>query len=262
MSLRALRTHPFQICFSFFRSGKLVRICILFTMCALVLLADGRTANCQEKKSKTKEKPKPKLVDLIQPKTFPAGWLHHSAEKTSALKDTWKVDAVTDKSNPVLICTGKPSGYLRTVKAYENFELTLEWMYPPNSPNCNSGILVHVQGTDKIWPASIQVQLHRPQVGSIFPLRGAKTDNQVSRMGQMLASKKWHSCKIISMNGSISVTINGKKVGEVTGCEPKKGFIAFQSEGSEIHFRKIQIREIVTPIKKKTAPVTATSRTK
>ena len=238
--------------FNYFSHTAFVRACT-------VLFFGFFFLNCSPAFGQVKPKPKPVFTELINPETFPKGWMHHSAEKTSALKETWKVDAVTDKSNPVLICTGKPAGYLRTVKVYENFELTLEWMYPPDSPNCNSGILVYLKGTDKIWPASIQVQLHRPQVGSIFPLRGAKTDNQVTRKGQMLESKKWHSCKITSVNGSVSVIINDKKVGEVTGCEPLKGQIALQSEGSEIHFRKIRIREIV-PAKKKTAVKTTLLR--
>ena len=38
--------------------------------------------------------------------------------------------------------------------------------------------------------------------------------------------------------------INGIKLGEVTGCDPSKGAIALQSEGSEIHFRNLVVEEL------------------
>lgn len=187
-------------------------------------------------------------VDLIVPKTFPKNWAHYARDGKTSLKTTWSIDATTDKSNPILVCTGKPSGYLRTTKSYKNFELTFEWMYPAANPNCNSGVLVHLNGNDKLWPKSIQVQLHRQQVGSLFPHIGATVKQPILLKvlpANLLALKKWHSCKIRCNNGTITVTINGKQVSEVTGCKPSSGSIAFQSEGSEISFRRIQIQEII-----------------
>jgi len=193
----------------------------------------------------------PEAVSLLKPKSFSQGWVHYSADTSSQLSDTWTIDDKTDAKVPVLICTGKPAGYLRTSDAYENYELTLEWMYP-DDPNCNSGVLVHA-GKDKIWPASIQVQLHRPFAGSIFPMKGAMTANRVERKDLKPDVGKWHRCRIQSRDGVITVWINDKKVGEVTGCQPAKGYIALQSEGSEIRFRKISLREL-KPVKKKPAP--------
>jgi hypothetical protein len=46
------------------------------------------------------------------------------------------------------------------------------------------------------------------------------------------------------VDGKLSVVINGKKAGEVTGCMPRKGAIALQSEGAEIHFRNVWVREM------------------
>ena len=45
-------------------------------------------------------------------------------------------------------------------------------------------------------------------------------------------------------SGRVSVVINGKKVGEVTGCKPSVGSIALQSEGSEVHFRRIMLKPL------------------
>lgn len=186
------------------------------------------------------EKPENPAVNLLDAKTFPQDWIFHSSDSSAKLGDTWTVKDVD--SVPVLFCKGKPSGYLRTKAEHENYELTLEWMYP-GDPNCNSGILVHA-GKDKVWPASIQVQLHRPFAGSIFPLKGATTTNRVTVKDLKLETSKWHTCKIVSQGDTVTVWINDKKVGEVTGCSPKKGYIALQSEGSEIRFRKITLKSL------------------
>jgi hypothetical protein len=66
----------------------------------------------------------------------------------------------------VLRCTGSPTGYLRTRQAYKDFRVSFQWRYPENV-NGNSGVLVHTTGPDKIWPRSIQVQLHAPKAGSV-----------------------------------------------------------------------------------------------
>src|SRR6266436_3290909 len=43
-----------------------------------------------------------------------------------------------------IITTGKPTGYLRTAKQYENFIADFEWMHVPNAPGAvgNSGFFV------------------------------------------------------------------------------------------------------------------------
>ncbi len=181
-------------------------------------------------------------------KDFPKGWNHFSSEPASLLNATWQipreVDASKDPKDTVLICLGKPDGYIRTEKEYENFELGLEWKYPTD-PNGNSGILLHTIEKDMIWPKSIQVQLHRPTAGSVFPSNGAKLDNPLPAKDLSRPIGEWNECVITSLDGKILVTMNGHKIGEVTGCMPQKGCVGLQSEGSEIHFRKIWIKPLL-----------------
>src|SRR6185436_9054994 len=59
----------------------------------------------------------------------------------------------------VLICQGKPNGYIITEKEYENYVLRLQWRFPVGSPGGNSGVFVNVQGPDKIWPKGVEAQL-------------------------------------------------------------------------------------------------------
>ena len=95
-----------------------------------------------------------------------------------------------------------------------------------------------------IWPKGVQVQLHRPTAGSIFPSSGAKIDNALPAKDLSLPVNEWNTCVITSVGDRLSVSVNQKKVGEVTGCLPQKGAIGLQSEGSEIHFRRIKIRQL------------------
>ena len=194
-------------------------------------------------------KPKPAADDgenLL--KEFPKGWLHFSSEPTSPLNATWLMkrepEDPKDPKEPILVCLGKPDGYVRTEKEYENFELGLEWKYPTD-PNGNSGILLYTIEKDMIWPKSVQVQLHRPTAGSIFPSIGAKVDNPLPAKDLSLPVNEWNDCLIVSLDGKLTVTVNGHKIGEVTGCMPKKGCVGLQSEGSEIHFRKLWIKPIL-----------------
>jgi hypothetical protein len=170
-------------------------------------------------------------------------------DKTLDPKKTWKVEEET------IICSGTPNGYIRTDKMYENYVLKLEWRYarPATLQNDadfkgNSGVLVHIQGEDRVWPKSIEVQLHNPTAGSIFPVSpnvtGAKTDNRVSVMGKAKPVGQWNTYEVVCKDGTVEAILNGTSVGKATGCDPRKGYLCLQSEGAEIHFRNVRIKEL------------------
>lgn len=176
---------------------------------------------------------------------FPGNqWLFFSGRKDATISETWKLGEDQETKAPMLICLGEPHGYLRTRQEFENFDLQLDWRYPAD-PNGNSGILLFTSGEDQVWPASLQVQLHQPELGSTFPIGGAKSANELRTMAKLAKPlNQWNRCELRCRSGTVTVIINGQTVGEVTGCRPAVGAIALQSEGSEIHFRAISIREI------------------
>lgn len=182
-------------------------------------------------------------VSLFKASLFPAGWSLFSAENGTKLADVWRAVKGENGNDDVLICRGKPFGYLRTKKLYDNFELRLEWKYPKD-PNGNSGVLIFTGKEDKIWPNAIQIQLHGPTAGSIFPSADAESDNKAMVRDLSKPVGQWNTCVITAKAGRVSVVINGKKVGEVTGCKPSLGSIALQSEGSEVHFRRIMLKPL------------------
>ena len=231
-------------------------------MCALVLWTGALPARALA----FFQEPTVKKADEVEYllKDFPKGWVHFSSEPTSQLNATWQIpkdqDVTKDPKDIVLVCHGKPDGYIRTEKEYENFELYLEWKYPAD-PNGNSGILLHTIEKDMIWPKSIQVQLHRPTAGSVFPSNGAKVDNPLPTKDLSVPVGDWNKCLIVCLDGKISVTLNSHKIGEVTGCMPQKGCVGLQSEGSEIHFRNLSIKPL-PPAEKRLSSRKVTARYK
>lgn len=180
---------------------------------------------------------------LFRAKEFPKGWHYHPAEGGVAIDETWKIGHDAGKAEPFLRCLGKPYGYLRTKENFDNYEMGLKWRFPVD-PNGNSGILLHTSGKDQIWPSSIQIQLHRPKIGHVFASGESKADNQLTEKIEPRELNVWNECVVKCEDGRISVEINKKKIGELTGCSPNKGMIALQSEGSEIHFQSVWIRKL------------------
>ena len=214
------------------------RFSLALPVAVLILLGGSRSGVTEEKEAS------PSAGKLLAP-DFPGDlWTHFSGKKDSPLNETWSVQTDLDAKHPVLVCLGEPYGYLKTKGQFENFEFGLEWRFPDDE-NGNSGVLLHTTGEDRIWPKSLQIQLHQPVAGSTFPGGGAKSDNELRNVPMLTKPiNQWNACVITSVDGQITVQINGQKVGKVTGCDPAKGAIALQSEGSEIHFRNIWIKEL------------------
>lgn len=180
------------------------------------------------------------FVDLLSGE-FEKQWKVFAAEPSPSV---WKIVREPADAVPTLVCTGEIKGFLATVERYDDFELKFEWKYPKDA-NGNSGILVYTQDEERIWPTSVQIQLHQPKAGSIFPSGDAMTDN-TRDVDLNLAHpvNMWNEGNIISRKGRLTVEINGKKAGEVTGARPSTGRIALQSEGSEVHFRNLKLRKL------------------
>lgn len=175
---------------------------------------------------------------------FLSQWQICNSDPATAASDVWKVVQETPDAERVLVCLGEPKGFVFTSDQYSDFELTLEWKYP-SDVNGNSGVLVYTQNEPRIWPTSVQVQLHQPKAGSIFPSGDATTDNERDADPDLARPvNTWNECRIVSRSGRIAVEINGKKAGEISGAKPDIGSIALQSEGSEVHFRRIRIRKL------------------
>jgi hypothetical protein len=55
---------------------------------------------------------------------------------------------------------------------------------------------------------------------------------------------QWNHYKVIAQDGVLKLHVNGKEVSGVSECNPRKGYLALESEGAECHFRNIKIKEL------------------
>ena len=173
-------------------------------------------------------------------------------------KNTWSV------KDGVLVCTGKPNGYVVTEKEYENYTLRLKWRYPKGTEKPNSGVLLHVQaGDDRVWPNSVEAQtkdgfagdlwLNADRAGKLPTIThdrkdaADKTDRHYLRVEAKEPVERplgeWNQYEITCKGGDITLVVNGKTVNEAKGCSLTKGRIALQSEGSAVEFKDIEIKK-------------------
>ncbi|HZT80833.1 MAG TPA: DUF1080 domain-containing protein [Gemmataceae bacterium] len=152
-----------------------------------------------------------------------------------------KTFTVTDG---VIVVSGKPNGYFYTDKGYKNYVLRFDWKYA-DPKGGNSGCLVHIQPPHKTWPKCVEVQGLQSDHGHIFAISGAKGQFTVDKEAQKKAIKpgEWNTTEVISRDGELTAKVNGVEVSKGKG-ELTEGPIGWQSEGAEIHFKNIKIKEM------------------
>lgn len=182
------------------------------------------------------------------------GWIIVPEEAIS--QQTWSV------KEGVLYSEGAPNGYIRTDNEYSDYHLHVEWRWPENAAQGrrrNSGVFVHQNGTDQVWPKVIECQLQSGSAGSFVLINGTgmtvdgenkqnpnqqfviinrKQDSTENPAGQ------WNSYDIYCQADTIRCFVNDVFQNEGTSVIPSSGHICLQSEGSPIEFRNIYIEPV------------------
>lgn len=173
--------------------------------------------------------------------------------------DGWGFDVVTEKvpgeeiwsvKDGILVCKGRPPSVLRTKEDFANYELAVEWRWAAKPGN--SGVLVHASAPRAVfvWPKSIEVQLRDGDAGDFWVLGetigeapGKREDRRWINLtdGSEKPAGEWNAMTIRCQGDTLLVHVNGTKVNEAKGLSVAKGAICLQSEGAEIHFRKVEI---------------------
>lgn len=164
-----------------------------------------------------------------------------------------------------IVTTGKPTGFLRTDKHYENFVLEFDWMHVNKKEVANSGLFVWgdplpAVGTAYTRGIEVQVLINYPKVdwatnhGDIFSIHGAKckpdrphpkgAERCLPNEERVKGGGEWNHYKVTANDGAIKLEVNGKEVSGVSKCTPRKGYLALESEGAECHFKNIKIKEL------------------
>jgi len=175
-------------------------------------------------------------------KSDASNWVYILKDKSMNPSEVFKMD------NGILEITGLSSGYLRTPKSYSNYELTVEWRWTKILGN--SGVLVHIQPNDTVWPACYQAQQKANDAGDIICMSGLWarecTDSVKFTVKKMQKSNEkqlgeWNSMRVVCMDRTLKVYVNGLLQNSITGLTASKGYIGFQDEGKPLEFRKLTI---------------------
>jgi hypothetical protein len=184
-----------------------------------------------------------------------SGWTPYLWDREAKKQDTTTpTSKVWSVENGVLICQGKPSGYLRTDREYENYRLSLEWRWPEGTTRGNNGVLVHTTTPNALgeWPKSLEVQLALGNAGDFWVI-GTTLDmpdiakRQQGRRHLNLTDDsekpagEWNKLEILAKGDEISVWVNGTLVNQASKLSQSKGAISLQSEGSLIYFRNVYL---------------------
>jgi len=179
------------------------------------------------------------------------GWIN-----VNCAPQTWTV------RDGMIICTGIPTGVLRTNKHYENYILELEWRHMKEGGN--AGLFIHsdpVTAPGQPFTRSIEVQIldgrntkNYTSHGDVFAIHGATMipdkPHPAGWMRSLPSERRckpagqWNHYRVQSRDGNISLAVNGKVVTRGSNAKPRKGYICLESEGSETHFRNIRIHEL------------------
>jgi hypothetical protein len=192
-------------------------------------------------------------VDLFDGSTLD-GWKHVLADAGVPRERVWSV------REGMIVCQGTPLGYLHTVREFTSFRLRLEYRWAPGAKPGNSGIFSRINGAPRPLPRTVEVQLMHGSAGDVLTLQGMKLGAGQPRYfhvakhelaGDIDGVKKlsdaekapgeWNQVEILAQADRYTVWVNGQQVNEATGVEVLPGPIGLQSEGGEIHFRRIAV---------------------
>ena len=175
------------------------------------------------------------------------GWKLFIPDENIDVNDIWSV------RDGVIHCKGVPNGYMRTEEDFSNYKLHVEWRWVEKPSN--SGVLLHTQGEDKVWPDCIECQLFSGKAGDfvlistpsltvngekktvedrfcVIPKRGESAEKEIG---------EWNAYDIECVGGSIRCFVNGELKNEGENASVTSGNICLQSEGAPIEFRNIYI---------------------
>jgi hypothetical protein len=208
-----------------------------------ILLFAAATCSLSAQPAATSITPAGKL-ELFDGKSF-SGWTFVSKGTNAPAESIWSV------TNGVIACLGKPNGYARTLQSYHDYKLHAEWRFPAGPGN--SGVFLHINPPDKVWPMCFEAQLLSGSAGEIRLNGGSHADNLATPDAKSFPRRQpssekpvgeWNSCDILCRSNTVTVRVNGVLQNEITGASVSSGAIGLQAEGKPIEFRNLFIEPL------------------
>ena len=227
-------------------------ICLIFFLGFVTILS------CQEPIAFGTEQDFESILSAGGSGAEPINWIN-----VNTADDTWRTQ------EDLLICKGLPIGVMRSEKQYENFILSVDWKHM--EAGGNSGVFVWSDAEpdpESRLPGGVEVQMleldwvnlntrdgNKPPIayvhGELFGVGGVETipDNprgtrSKSIENRALGKGEWNSYRVICVDGTIKLSVNGKFVNGISKSTIKKGYLCLESEGAEIHFRNFKLIEL------------------
>jgi hypothetical protein len=165
-------------------------------------------------------------------------------------------------NNGLLHITGQDFGYIVTEKAFTDFHLVAEFKwgekkYPPRENVVrDNGICYYVVATDKVWPRSVECQIQEGDCGDFWLIDSVtaivdgiqqgptKNTRVIKKRDNEKPTGEWNRLEIIASKGKCTHIVNGVVVNEGENMSLRSGRILIQSEGAEIYYRKIDLKEM------------------
>jgi len=220
----------------------------LFPLLSTVALALGLTA-CSTSPSKHSRAP----MELFNGRDLD-GWQHALAEPAVPRDAVWAV------RDGMIVCQGEPLGVLYTQATFTDFRLVVEYRWGVADKPGNSGILTRINGPTRALPRCAEVQLQHGSAGDILGLQGMavaagqprffgikahKVAGDIAGVKKLADTEKpageWNRVEVLAQNSCYTVWMNGQQINEASGVEVCAGPVGLQSEGGEIHFRRVTL---------------------
>lgn len=213
---------------------KTLNVVFIIAIAALLFNA------CETKSTKT---------ELFNGTDF-TGWKLFVPGDSVDVKTVWMV------KDGVVHCIGVPTGYMRTEESFSDYKFHVEWRWVADAGN--SGVLLHINGEDQVWPSCMEAQLKADNAGDFVVMGPGKItvdgEEKVNE-GRFLIMKKkvdgiekplgeWNSYDITCKGGDITLEVNGTVQNSGTNSFVTSGPIGLQSEGAPIEFRNIYIESL------------------
>lgn len=224
---------------------KRISRCVSFMSAAALIATAGFLVSCG---TTTKNQ---KAIELFNGHDL-NGWQHVLADASVPREKVWQVE------NGILKCSGDPIGALYRGPEVTNFRMVVEYRWP-GKPG-NSGVFSRIEEPVRPLPKTVEVQLKHGDAGHVLGLQGKAIApgqprsmkpishplaGEISGVTRILDAEKppgeWNRVEVLAQGDKYTVWMNGKLVNEASGVSTGRGKVGIQSEGGEIHFRKVQL---------------------
>lgn len=183
-----------------------------------------------------------------------SGWKHVLADPDVPQAAVWNV------RDGMIVCKGEPLGFLYTDRSFTNFRMLVEYRWAPGEKPGNSGIFSRINPPRGALPRCVEVQLMHGSAGDVLTLQGMTIQDNQARFfsvknhelaGDINGIKKiadyekpagsWNRLEFLAQGDRYLVWMNGEMINDVSGVELASGPVGLQSEGGEIHFRRVNL---------------------